>query len=164
MAATPSTAETTLSVQASKQSAEPAPERFPLVGPPAYLGFGLPHQPEAAIIARRQAYGALARWGVGGASAHDVVLVLSELVANAAEHALPYIYVSMGFRTQGGARSVLIEVEDGGPRKRTPDRSPPVPAAGEHGRGLVIVGALASASGVECRATHQLRWAEVATP
>ncbi|MFF8786301.1 ATP-binding protein [Streptomyces sp. NPDC015125] len=78
---------------------------------------------------------------------HDVLVVISELVTNAVEHATPPVHLCLdpvgGAAAQGAVR---ISVADGGPALT---RGEGVAGCGadERGRGLAIVEALASGSG-----------------
>lgn len=49
----------------------------------------LPHRAEAARTARRLAHTVLGGWGVVQETIDDALLVVSELITNAVEHALP---------------------------------------------------------------------------
>lgn len=74
----------------------------------------------------------------------QALLVVSELVTNAVEHALPSIALRLGPPAPGVP--VRIEVDDGGPAER--DGAWTVSCADdEHGRGLGIVALLAVAHG-----------------
>ncbi|MFC9651860.1 MULTISPECIES: ATP-binding protein [unclassified Streptomyces] len=72
--------------------------------------------------------------------ADDVLLVMSELVTNAVLHARGPIRAHLERRTDG---SVRIAVDDGGPATS----SRPHELAGEHGRGLDVIAALAADHG-----------------
>ncbi|MFG2794511.1 ATP-binding protein [Streptomyces sp. NPDC048419] len=108
----------------------------------------LPHHVSAAAVARHAAKPVLVSWGLDGDTVYDALLVISELVTNAVEHALPSIALHLEAATApGGHTSVCIDVTDGGPA--------PVPgpwiascAADEHGRGQQVVTALAQRAGI----------------
>ena len=87
----------------------------------------------------------------------DAALVVSELVANAVEHAGATSVVLVN-RGEGGVR---IEVRDPGEGTPAP-QSPPGPA--ERGRGLMIVSALASSWGVQQAERSKTVWVELGQP
>jgi anti-sigma regulatory factor (Ser/Thr protein kinase) len=80
---------------------------------------------------------ALREWGLTGLAA-DVCLVAGELLANAVRHAPG---TEIRYRVGRLGPAVLVEVRDGA--LGTP-ASPPHDDDSEHGRGLVLVGALAA--------------------
>ncbi|MBP0455704.1 ATP-binding protein [Kitasatospora sp. RG8] len=104
----------------------------------------LAHCPEAAGAARRFTRATLGAWGVDEDTTEQALLVVSELVTNAVEHALPPVALHLDHHAAGSA--LRIEVDDGGPAPRdgtwtsscTPD---------EHGRGSGIVARLAVTHG-----------------
>lgn len=102
----------------------------------------LAHRPESAGVARRVTRDMLQGWGVDEECADLVLLVVSELVTNAVEHALP-VALRVEQPTEG---TVHIEVDDGGPAVEegawAATGSPE-----EHGRGSHIVASLATAHG-----------------
>ncbi|MFG1806358.1 ATP-binding protein [Streptomyces sp. NPDC049040] len=116
----------------------------------------LPHRPEAGREARRSAEAVLARWEVPEEAAADVVLVISELVTNALNHALPAVCLHMSRLPCG---TVRVEVTDGGPCGSPLQRDP-----GDGGRGLALVQALASAHGRHVGPAGTLAWAEFSVP
>ncbi|MFF9313868.1 ATP-binding protein [Streptomyces sp. NPDC014748] len=73
--------------------------------------------------------------------ANDVVLVVSELVANAIEHGQG----AVGLRLRHTVEEVRVEVTDGSP---APARLRAASPEDEHGRGLLLVSVLARAWGV----------------
>lgn len=115
----------------------------------------LPHRPEAGREARRTAQSQLERWRVPAESADDVLLVVSELVTNALNHALPSVCMHL---TRLPCGIVRVEVADGGPCGEVLDRDPD---AG--GRGLALVEALAESHGRTEIPAGALAWAEVDT-
>ncbi|MFE3137921.1 ATP-binding protein [Streptomyces scopuliridis] len=92
--------------------------------------------------ARQWARAALADWShpAGGGIVDDALLVMSELVTNAVLHACGPIRAHLERRPDG---SVHIAVDDGGPAAS----SRPHELAGEHGRGLEVIAALAADHG-----------------
>lgn len=116
----------------------------------------LPHKPEAGGAARRSATAVLARWQVPEETASDVVLVISELVTNALNHALPAVCLHMSRLPCG---TVRVEVSDGGPCAAPLQRDP-----GDGGRGLALVQALAQAHGRHVGPEGTMAWAEFTAP
>ncbi|WP_407555971.1 ATP-binding protein [Streptomyces sp. Pv4-95] len=115
--------------------------------PLAAVRFALDHGPLAPSQARRSARRALADWGVGQERGHDVLVVVSELVTNAVEHATPPVHLCLA--PVGGAAAkgaVRISVTDGG-AARTCGEWVAGCGVDERGRGLAIVEALASGAG-----------------
>ncbi|HXB48906.1 MAG TPA: ATP-binding protein [Streptosporangiaceae bacterium] len=114
--------------------------------PDAVLRAELPAEPRSARQARSAARQAMAAWGMADLSG-DTELLASELVANAVEHASGQ---SVGFVLRRlddaeGQAAVTCEVSDSSPGlPKARDAGPDA----ERGRGLAIVAALASASGV----------------
>ncbi|MER6384241.1 ATP-binding protein [Streptomyces sp. NPDC001250] len=105
--------------------------------------YPLPHHATAAAEARRHARQVLAGWGLAEDVVFDALLVVSELVTNAVEHALPP--VALCLRTSAatdGPAAVRINVTDGGPAPQDGAWTRSC-AADEHGRGQQIVNALA---------------------
>lgn len=141
----------------------PAPWSTPGVPPTTGSGeqscaWSLPHRPESAGSARRITCAVLDAWGTKGDTADRVLLVVSELVTNAVEHALPPVTLRLERRIDTSA--LHIEVIDGGPAPedgaRTAGRDPE-----EHGRGGNIVTLLATTRGertLSCGASH---WADL---
>ncbi|MGW7432183.1 ATP-binding protein [Streptomyces sp. NPDC054861] len=97
----------------------------------------LDHCPQAVGAARRLARELLERWVVPDAD--SVTLVVSELVTNAVEHALPPLVLHL--HRDPAQRRVWVGVSDGGP---APHDGPWTSSCTdeEHGRGLGIVEAL----------------------
>lgn len=124
-----------------------------------HLSEALTHQPQAAGAARRAAHAALEGWSVGGDSSAAVVLVVSELVTNAVEHALPPLTLHM-YREAAGS-GVWVGVSDGGQAK--PEHTRTVSKLDEHGRGLRIVAALADRHGTRAHPGGTTHWARIPT-
>lgn len=115
----------------------------------------LPASPLAARHARDTIRRALAAWGMTDLSS-DTELLVSELVANAAEHARTPIGLTIRPHvTPAGQRGIACEVTDTSPvlpvrRQPGPDR--------ERGRGLAIVAALATTSGCTTTTRGKTAW------
>ncbi|UGQ12020.1 ATP-binding protein [Yinghuangia sp. ASG 101] len=126
----------------------------------AAVEWELPRDPAAAAIARRRLGDHLAELGVSELI-DDGRLLVSELVANALEHATGAISLRI-LRSDEGAH---CEVVDGGPyRHAPPGQAPPAGPrhaaedASESGRGLLLVAALAAAWGIEPRGAGKAVW------
>ncbi|MEU3908644.1 ATP-binding protein [Streptomyces goshikiensis] len=120
----------------------------------------LPHRPESAGTARRITAGVLHTWDLDDETIHQALLVVSELVTNALEHALPPI--TLHLQRPADERTLHIEVDDGGPADDegtwTTSCTPE-----EHGRGLSIIAVLASAHGTRILAHTITYWAVLPT-
>src|SRR5262245_31538601 len=112
--------------------------------------------PAPARQARAAAREALAARGMNDPSG-DAELLAFELVANAAEHAGgQYIGLVLRRHTgRGGQRGVTREVTGTSPSLPRPGQAT---AGDERGRGLAIVAALASASGVRPETGGKTAW------
>ncbi|MFJ2190603.1 ATP-binding protein [Kitasatospora sp. NPDC087861] len=108
-------------------------------------------------VARHFAEEVLASWGVGGAVREDIVLVVSELVANARLHTRGPRRVSLTAR--GG--SVRIEVTDGSPVR--PVQRPTSPGR-PGGYGLFVVEELSTRWGADVGRAGKAVWAEFSVP
>jgi DNA-binding response OmpR family regulator len=107
---------------------------------------------EARAVVREM----LDRWSLGDL-ADDATLVVTELVANAIEHAHTDCQLGVA-RTSNGIR---LEVRDAG--SGTPEPRPPN-ADAEDGRGLLIIAALSTAWGIEEAPHGKTVWVELALP
>lgn len=115
-----------------------------------------PHQARAAI--RR----ALAAWGMSTLTG-DTELLASELVANAAEHAggQHIDLILRAHATPGRPQGITCEVRDTSPAL---PRARPATSGSERGRGLSIVAAIASASGVTPEPGGKTAWFTLTIP
>ncbi|WP_256105405.1 ATP-binding protein [Streptomyces sp. ODS05-4] len=104
----------------------------------------LEHRPEAAATARHFARDVLADWQVDSDTAAGVMLVVSELVTNAVEHAEPPLALQMRRDLDGDG--LWIAVSDGGAAEHDGAWTTSC-EDDEHGRGLTIVDSLADAHG-----------------
>ncbi|MFF7643384.1 ATP-binding protein [Streptomyces canus] len=100
----------------------------------------------------------LTDWGVSQRS-DDVLLCVSELTTNALLHGVPphrCLRLDLALLADGVLR---VEVHDSGPGEiRTPDTTP----ESEHGRGLLLVAALADDWGVRERDPGKVVWCDFA--
>ncbi|WP_369276480.1 ATP-binding protein [Streptomyces sp. R11] len=117
----------------------------------------LEHRPEAAGHARQIVHSTLEGWRVFGEEAQAVLLVVSELVANAIQHAHPPLTLHL-YRERVGQR-LWVGITDGGPAS-------PAPRAfagqdDEHGRGLHIIDALTTAHGTHPHGEGATHWARM---
>ncbi|MFE0192485.1 ATP-binding protein [Streptomyces sp. NPDC058989] len=130
---------------------------------PQHLSFSVPGTTRAVAAARRQLVAELHDWGLPADSEalHTAELMAGELLSNAVQHAGPGA-ITLAARCDGNA--IRVEVSDSNrelPRPRSPSEGD------EHGRGLLIVAALADRYAVEPTESGKRCWAEVhlrATP
>jgi serine/threonine-protein kinase RsbW len=119
-----------------------------------------PGRPDQAARVRAFLAGVLA----GCPAAADVVLMADELVSNAIQHSnsqRPGGTFRVRVRVQPG-RSVRVEVADAGGRWARPGSEPCADDSRLGGRGLHIVGALATAWGVDGDETGRTVWCTAA--
>lgn len=131
----------------AQRKAGPAPAPRPAVDDGSWR---LQHQPEAAADARHITRQVLNDWHVGQGIVDTALLVVSELVTNAVEHAQEPVVLHLHRQHADGR--VWVGVTDGGPASRsgpwTISRNPD-----ERGRGLDLVEAVSAAQGT-CTHTH----------
>jgi anti-sigma regulatory factor (Ser/Thr protein kinase) len=116
----------------------------------------LPAARPAAALAREATRAAVAAWQLGHL-VDEAVLLVSELVTNAVEHAGPGGSATV-LRLEYGDGWLRIEVHDASPhapRPRTPDW------LDESGFGLMLVDALAAKWGVQQTGEGKAVWAEL---
>ncbi|MGW3950856.1 ATP-binding protein [Streptomyces sp. NPDC004752] len=115
-----------------------------------------PRDRRSVAVARDLTRITLADWGLSRRS-DDVLLCVSELATNALLHGVPpgrCFRFCLTLTTDGALR---VEVHDSGPGEiRTPDTGP----ESEHGRGLLLVAALADDWGVAERDPGKVVWSE----
>jgi anti-sigma regulatory factor (Ser/Thr protein kinase) len=116
----------------------------------------LPASNRAPRQARVTVRDILRAWGLSRLSA-DAELITSELVANAAEHAAgtPIELTIRQHAEPGGHRGILCQVTDASPDLPLP-QSPELDS--ERGRGLQIVTALATTSGITPTPPGKTAW------
>jgi anti-sigma regulatory factor (Ser/Thr protein kinase) len=113
----------------------------------------LPADPTAPGRARAQLHRLGAEWGIDEEPLHDAAMVVTELVANAVDHAHTPSTLTLGL----DGRGLSVAVRDGnaaqGPRPR------PVDPTARRGRGLQMVDALAASWGVTVHPDGKTVWA-----
>jgi DNA-binding response OmpR family regulator len=120
----------------------------------ARAALGLPRDLTSVRLARHFVRDQIRQWGLDGIL-DDALLVTSELSANAITHAESDCEIRLTL----SAASLRIDVGDGG--VGTPEPQPPS-ATEEHGRGLVLVDAVASAWGLDVMpGAGKVVWAEL---
>ncbi|MCX5233114.1 ATP-binding protein [Streptomyces sp. NBC_00233] len=123
----------------------PAPHAMP--AGEHVLDLPLEHGPLAPATARHEARPVLAAWGLGEDQIYDTLLVISELVTNAITHALPPVVLHLQ-ASADTAGHVQVHVSDGGTHT-APDNWAATRPADEHGRGDMIITALAHHTGAD---------------
>ncbi|KOG55672.1 hypothetical protein ADK75_10180 [Streptomyces virginiae] len=119
----------------------------------------LPHTARSVSTARRLARAAMAGWNMGEDAADSILLVVSELVTNAVEHALPPLILHLN-RPENG--TMTVAVTDGGPATH---HGPWTTSCNddEHGRGNNIIDHIATTHGADITPTHTTHWATLPT-
>ncbi|MFF3404536.1 ATP-binding protein [Streptomyces sp. NPDC002659] len=120
--------------------------------------WALPHRPESAGTARRITRCALGAWGIDEDTTDQVLLVVSELVTNAVEHALPPVALHLDLPSGDG--TIHVEVDDGGPAAEEGAWTASC-GAEEHGRGSGIIDFLTTAHGTHTHAFGATHWARL---
>ncbi|MET8509869.1 ATP-binding protein [Streptomyces sp. NPDC004787] len=151
-----------VSVEASVLRQNPAGSPSPCLSPdsslpgqrPAAYTWQLPHEARAAALARRLTKNALAHWSIGNED--EILLAVSELVTNSVEHGRAPLSLQLAF--EESTCSVQVHVCDGGPSSYAGSWSASC-GAEEHGRGLLIIEALASANGSRVHTWGVTHWA-----
>jgi len=145
-------------------TAEPArrqaPVRIPTQRPPSDDGrWPLQHRPEAASDARHLAQDLLEDWHLAEDAQDGVLLVVSELVTNAVEHALAPVVLHL--HHEHTDHRIWIGVTDGGPAPRDGAWTRSC-THDEHGRGLAVVEAIAEIHGTRTHpGGHTTHWARI---
>lgn len=111
---------------------------------------------DAVPLVRERLAPHLREWGLTGEAAEPTLLVVTELVSNAAEHGRGPVRLEV--ERHGAA--VHVAVHDGDPE---PPRCPPADPARLRGRGLLLVEAVSSRWGWTEDAVGKAVWADVPT-
>jgi anti-sigma regulatory factor (Ser/Thr protein kinase) len=127
---------------------------------PLWVSETLEHRVEAVATARHTAQTVLEDWDLDEETADAVLLVISELVTNAVEHAEPPLALHL-HREHTGNR-LWIGVTDGGPATHDGPWTTTC-ADDEHGRGLHIIDALADSQGTTSHPHGITHWARLTT-
>lgn len=120
----------------------------------------LMHCREAPRTAREIAANVLGDWQVGETTTEITLLVVSEMVTNAVEHAQPPVALHL-HRERAGTR-IWVGVTDGGPSASEGAWTASC-AGDEHGRGLGIIDALTATHGVRAHQGGTTHWARLRT-
>ncbi|MFJ3955828.1 ATP-binding protein [Streptomyces libani] len=121
----------------------------------------LAHRPESVGHARQIVGTSLHRWQLPAEASASVLLVVSELVTNAVQHARPPL--ALYVRLEHPGPRVWVGITDGGPATRkgawaaSRDQD-------EHGRGLEIVNALSTTHGSRHHEGGTTHWARFDLP
>ena len=105
---------------------------------------------------RERVAAVLAEWGLSGEPVEPTLLVVTELLSNAIDHAHGPVRLSV----ERSAETVHVEVRDATPD--APQLRPPNPARAR-GRGVHLVDALSLRWGWTAGSTGKVVWAEVPT-
>ncbi|SFK85696.1 Anti-sigma regulatory factor (Ser/Thr protein kinase) [Streptomyces pini] len=128
--------------------------------PPRGTEFALPARAESVARARRLVRGLLAGWGADEESRDTAVLVVSELFTNAVVHTGSGSVVCELRQEKGAAAEegtpLRLEVRGRRPGPSAGPTSRTRPPGEEHGRGLLLVGAVSDAWGI--REVHGCGW------
>ncbi|MBM9624570.1 ATP-binding protein [Streptomyces zhihengii] len=116
----------------------------------------LKHSRQSPGLARRITASALASWGVDEDTIATALLVVSELVTNAVEHAQPSIVLHLS--CERARQRLRVQVADGGPASSEGSWTSSC-APDEHGRGLSIISCVANAHGAYTRTSGTIHWA-----
>lgn len=137
-------------------TSEPGPDATSLRSTVARLD--LPLDDEAPAIARRTVQGVLDVWLPDNADfTYDVVLLTSELVSNAVRHGGERVSLELR-RDAGGLLVCVVDGSSSLPQPRASDEFD------ESGRGLAIVRAIATSTGVDELRDGKRVWARIALP
>ncbi|WP_406409555.1 ATP-binding protein [Streptomyces sp. NBC_01643] len=141
------------------------PVRIPAIvlalqDPVSHAGWSLPHHPQAASAAREISVAVLGDWHVDEEAAEVALLVVSELVTNAVEHAEPPLFLHL--TRDPGHRQLRVEVADGGPALCEGEWTASC-ETDEHGRGMGIIDAVTTAHGTLTHPHGATHWATLQT-
>jgi hypothetical protein len=117
------------------------------------LSVDLPNDKRAPAAAREFLRAALPTWTLDGTE-KVIELLTDELVGNVVRH----VGAPMQLRAYGHPSSVRIEVDD--PSTERPVLQDPDPLA-DHGRGILLIAALATKWGIDVRGDGKTVWFEI---
>ncbi|MFJ2061067.1 ATP-binding protein [Streptomyces sp. NPDC087908] len=120
----------------------------------------LPHDITAPARARHIISSFLRQWGVSADARSDALLIVSELVTNAVEHALPPLTMTVVLDRSPIVDGIRIAVTEGGLASTQGEWGASC-TSDEHGRGQVIVVELSSACGPLHSSDRVTRWAHI---
>ncbi|MEV4591339.1 ATP-binding protein [Streptomyces chartreusis] len=124
------------------------------------LTLALPHCPQSVAGARRFARAVMIAQDVAEDLEDTVLLLVSELVTNAIEHAAPPLVFHLD---QPADDTLRVSVDDGGPVTHH-DNWHATCTDDEHGRGTTLIAALADQHGaIERPDGHTTHWATLKT-
>jgi anti-sigma regulatory factor (Ser/Thr protein kinase) len=129
------------------------------VGVGAAASVSVPHERTSVRLVRHAMADQLAAAGVGSDDRDDAMLVLSELVSNAVQHAAPLPSGEIGVRWEVRDDLLHIEITDGGAGSEPHASAAALSALG--GRGLDIVRTVSAQWGVTEGQDSVTVWAEV---
>ena len=138
---------------AVQEPAVPSPRAAPQDRPLRHHEVALPADPTAPRRARALLRAATQDWDLDEDLSHDAAMVVTELVANAVDHA----GTPSTLRVDLDDRGLYVAVRDG-----RPDRAPrprPVDPTAPRGRGLQMIDALTASWGVTVHADGKTVWA-----
>jgi anti-sigma regulatory factor (Ser/Thr protein kinase) len=138
---------------AAQEPAVPSPRAAPQDLPLCHHEVALPADPTAPRRARALLRAATQDWDLDEDLSHDAAMVVTELVANAVDHA----GTPSTLRVDLDDRGLYVAVRDG-----RPDRAPrprPVDPTAPRGRGLQMIDALTASWGVSVHADGKTVWA-----
>ena len=140
-------------VPPAQDPAVPSPRAAPQDLPLCHHEVALPADPTAPRRARALLRAATQDWDLDEDLSHDAAMVVTELVANAVDHA----GTPSTLRVDLDDRGLYVAVRDG-----RPDRAPrprPVDPTAPRGRGLQMIDALTASWGVTVHADGKTVWA-----
>jgi len=136
---------------------EPAPGGSPADGAVRRRELVLPADPTAPGRARALLRGAAREWDIDDELCQDAAMVVTELVANAVDHARTASTLTVGVDSEG----LRVAVRDA---RTGPAPEPrPIDAGAPRGRGLQMVDALSARWGVTSHADGKTVWAVLET-
>jgi anti-sigma regulatory factor (Ser/Thr protein kinase) len=135
-------------------SGVPAIEEHPQCAGTTRVRWSFTPEPTVPGDARRRLVPVLAGWGLAADDRDGALLVITELVTNAVEHAKTPLTVTVSFT----GMTLLVEVHDESP---TQPRLQPVDLGAARGRGLQFVDALAHRWSWATGPTGKTVWAEI---